>query len=169
MKAVSLNFSHQLIRRQRRRDLVILVLSVVLILVVMTNLREVQQDIAVTTQNRTEFKRSQVVAIASDPRQQRQVQAMVQSLNLPWYELLTALEKIKQQHQDIFLTAIMPDAANKQVILDGEAKTLDNLLAFIDDLNNEVIFRSALPLNQQQVIPSANGMQFTLKLEWRHG
>lgn len=170
MKALSLNFSRQRLRKQRRRDWIVLVLSVVLIMVVLTEIRQLQQQHSVATvESRPEQTRSQTELLLIAPRQQRQLQTMVQSLNLPWYELLSALELIKQEHPDVFLTAIEPNVTNKQVMLRGQAKTLDNLLAFVDALNKHAVFRSALPLSQQQIIPKVDGMQFTLKLEWRHG
>lgn len=170
MKALALNFSRQRLRKQRRRDWVVLVLSAIVLVVVLTEIRQLQlQHTAVTIENRPKPTRTQVETILTEPRQQRQLQAMVQSLNLPWYELLSALEQIKQEHPDVFLTAVVPDVTNKQVLLRGQTKTLDNLLAFVDALNKQQTFRSALPLNQQQIVPKADGMQFTLKLEWRHG
>jgi hypothetical protein len=170
MKALTLNFSRQRLRQQRRRDWVIVLLSVVLLVVVLTEIRQIrQQHKAITIESSPKPTRSQVETQFSEPRQQRQLQSMVQSLNLPWYELLLALEQIKQSHPEVFLTAVMPDATNKQIILRGQTKTLDNLLAFVDALNQHPAFRSALPLSQQQVVPKADGMQFTLKLEWRHG
>ena len=170
MKALSLNFSRQRLRKQRRRDWVVLVLSVVLIMVVLTESRQLQQQHSVTTvESRPEQTRSQIELLLSEPRQQRQLQTMVQSLNLPWYELLSALESIKQEHSEVFLTAISPDVTNQQIMLRGQAKTLDSLLAFVDALNKKDTFSSVLPLNQQQIIPKADGMQFTLKLEWPHG
>lgn len=170
MKALSLNFSRQRLRKQRRRDGIVLVLSAVVMMVVVTEIRQLQQQHSVTTvESRPEQTRSQAELLLSEPRQQRQLQAMVQSLNLPWYELLSALEAIKQEHPDVFLTAITPDVTNSKIMLRGQAKTLDSLLAFVDALNQQETFSSALPLNQQQIIPKAEGMQFTLKLEWRHG
>lgn len=170
MKPLALNFSHQLSRKQRRRDWIVLALSAVLIMVVLTEIRQLQQQQSPSNvESRPEQTRRQAELLVASPRQQRQLQSMVQSLNLPWYELLSALELIKQEHPDVYLTAILPDVANKQILLRGEAKTLDSLLTFIDSLNQHAMFRSALPLNQQQIIPTAGSMLFTLKLEWRHG
>lgn len=170
MKPLALNFSHQLSRKQRRRDWIVLALSAVLIMVVLTEIRQLQQQQSPSNvESRPEQTRHQAELLVASPRQQRQLQSMVQSLNLPWYELLSALELIKQEHPDVYLIAILPDVANQQILLRGEAKTLDSLLSFIDSLNQHAMFRSALPLNQQQIIPKAGSMLFTLKLEWRHG
>lgn len=170
MKALSLNFSRQRLRKQRRRDGIMLVLSAVLIMVVLTESRQLQQQHSATmVESRPEHTRSQIELLLSEPRQQRQLQIMVQSLNLPWYELLSTLESIKQEHPEVFLTAILPDVTNQQIMLRGQAKTLDSLLAFVDALNKTETFSSALPLNQQQIIPKADGMLFSLKLGWRHG
>lgn len=170
MNALSLNFSRQRLRKQRRRDWIVLVLSAVLMMVVLMEIRQLEQQHSVATvESQPAQTRSQAELLLSEPRQQRQLQTMVQSLNLPWYELLSALESIKQAHPEVFLTAITPDVTNKQILLRGQAKTLDILLAFVDALNQQEMFNSALPLSQQQIIPKADGMQFTLKLEWRHG
>lgn len=170
MKTLTLNFSRQRLRKQRRRDGIVLVLSLLLIAVVMSETRQLQQQSSrPELERRTAAPLIEVESVLGEPRQQRQLQTMVQSLNLPWYELLSALEQIKQEHPEVFLIAISPDVINKQIMLSGETKTLDNLLTFVDSLNQHDVFSSALPLSQQQVIPNARGMQFTLKLEWRHG
>ena len=168
MKPLELNFSRQPIQKRRRRDWSVLVVSMLLLVFVgreATTLRRHQLKQVVVKQ-----EQSRVVQLAAsgNPEKRKLAQSMADSLNLPWYELLEALESVKKQHPEVYLKAVLPDAGKQQVVISGEVKQLGLLLAYIDTLNQHSLFSEVLPVSQQQIVPVSNGMAFTLKLEWRH-
>lgn len=168
MKPLELNFSRQPMRKRRRRDWSVLVLSLLLLVFVgreAATLRQHQLKQVVV-----ELEQNRIVQLAApgDPEKRKLAQSMADSLNLPWYELLEALESVKKQHPEVYLKAVLPDAGKQQVVISGEVKRLGLLLAYIDTLNQHTLFTEVLPVSQQQIVPVSNGMAFTLKLEWRH-
>lgn len=167
MKPLRFNFSQQAVRRQRRRDWTILVLSVLLLVFIGREALSLQQELQrQQTKQRQQVQQTQITAPV-DQEQQKLARNMADSLNLPWYDLLEAMESVKQQHPDVFLNSLLPDARKQQVVMSGQVKQLDQLLGFIDDLNRHQLFSDALLVNQQQLALS-DGMGFTLKLVWRH-
>jgi hypothetical protein len=166
MKAVELNFSKQLARKQRKRDWIVLALSVLLIVFMSREAMMLEKQQANESQaQRTQQKIQQPILII-DPEQQKLAQTMVDRLNVPWYELLAALESVTQGHPDVFLQSVLPDARKNEVIISGEVKRLEILLPYVDSLNQHKLFSYALPM-QQQLVPVSNGMAFTLKVGWR--
>lgn len=169
MKPLQLNFSRQALRRKRRRDWSVLVLSLLLLVFVGREAFDKQTQLQLAKQQYLAERENVVQMIVPlDPEKQKLARSMARSLNLPWYELLQALESVKTQHPDVFLKSILPDARKQQVLISGEVKRLDQLLAYIDSLNQHELFGDALPVSQQQTVPVSNGMTFTLKLEWHH-
>lgn len=167
MKPIILNFSRQAERRQRRRDWTVLLLSLVLLVFIGRETLSIKQDLELQeTQSRQQTQEMMMTAPV-DPEQQKLARNMADSLNLPWYELFDAIESVKQHHPDVFLNAILPDARKHQVVMSGQVSRLEQLLLFIDELNQHRLFSDALLVNQQ-LTPVNNGMSFTLKLVWRH-
>lgn len=169
MKPLILNFSNQAARRQQRRDWTVLVLSLLLLVFIGREALDLHEK-AQKQQQAQQTKQAQVLRISEpvDPERQKLAQSMAKSLNLPWYDLLDALESVTAEHPEVFLKSVLPDARKQQIIISGEVKRLELLLTYIDALNGHALFRDALPLNQQQIVPVSAGMAFTLKLEWHH-
>lgn len=168
MKSLRLNFSHQASRRQRRRDWSVLVLSLLLLVFVGREALSIQQRLDSQSIKTAEKSRVLNIAAPVDPEKQKLVQSVADSLNLPWYELLEALELVKQDHPGVFLREILPDVRKQQVVISGNVKQLEPLLAYMDSLNQHPLFSDTLLVSQQQATNDANGMAFTLKLVWRH-
>ncbi len=168
MKPLELNFSRQPMRKRRRRDWSVLVLSLLLLVFVGREAATLRQHQLKQVVVESEQNRIVQLAAPGDPEKRKLAQSMADSLNLPWYELLEALESVKKQHPEVYLKAVLPDAGKQQVVISGEVKRLGLLLAYIDTLNQHSLFTEVLPVSQQQIVPVSNGMAFTLKLEWRH-
>jgi len=166
MKPIALNFSKQLARKQRKRDLSVLVLSLLLIIFMGREALMLSEQRAEQSQAKSARQEILRPTFIIDPEQQKLAQSMADSLNVPWYELLMALESVTQAHPEVYLHSIEPDARKNEVIISGEVKRLEILLPYIDSLNQHALFSHALPVNQQLVAVS-NGMAFTLKVEWR--
>lgn len=168
MKPLILNFSRQTRRRQRRRDGSVLALSLLLLVFVGREALTIQESFKSQEIQRTEQSHELSMTAPVDPEKQKLARSMADSLNLPWYEMLEAMESVKQKHPDVFLKAILPDAGKQQVVISGEVKQLQQLLAYIDTLNQHRLFSDALLVSQQQMVPVSDGMSFTFKLVWRH-
>lgn len=164
MTLLDMNFSNLAQRKRRRRDGTVLLLCLILIVFIAREAFTLQQNRVQQTQS-SEAEQTLSVSVPVDPESQKLAMMMANSLNLPWYELLASLESVKQQHPDVFLNAVLPDARKKQVVIGGQVKKLDQLLAYIDGLNKEPIFREVLLVNQQLDLNTADTL-FTLKLEW---
>lgn len=168
MKPLRLNFSQQAVRRQRRRDWTVLVLSLLLLVFIGREAMSLQQELQrQETKQRQQAQQTRITAPV-DLEQQKLARSMADSLNVPWYDFFEAMESVKRQHPDVFLNSLLPDARKQQVVLSGQVKQLDQLLGFIDDMNRHRLFSNALLVSQQQLAPVSDGMGFTLKLVWRH-
>jgi hypothetical protein len=66
------------------------------------------------------------------------VNAVVNSLNMPWSELLDALER--RASAEVGLTLVEPDGDKGIVKIQAEAKTIDTLLAYADDFARDASF-----------------------------
>ncbi len=168
MKAVMLNFSHQSQRRQRRRDGTVLVICLLMLVFVGREALSIKQELLSQQSKSEQQKEAQHILSPVDPLKQKLAYEMADSLNLPWYELLEALETVKKPHQAVFLKQVIPDTRKHQVVINGEVKELDSLLAYLDSLNQHPLFSNALLMSQQQIVPVNSGMAFSLKMEWHH-
>jgi hypothetical protein len=170
MKPVLLNFSSQKARKQWRRDWSVLALSLLLLIFVIREAQTLQDKQLQRLQNQAASQQAQQALIlsGSDPQQEKLARSMAESLNLPWYELLAALESIKTMHPEVYLTSVLPDARKQQLVISGQVARLDLLLSYIDALNQHALFSDTLPVSQQQAVTAGRGMTFTLKTVWQH-
>lgn len=171
MKRIDLNFSRQMAQHRHRRDLLIVILSLVLLIFLVSeylaNTRRLAQQ-NLEQQPAIEQVVSPVIS-ESDMKRQQLAHALAASLNTPWYQMLDALEIVKQQHPDVYLKTILPDVNKEEIQITGHVEQLDMLLGFIDGLNKQALFDDVLPLNQRQLLNDGKGIEFTLKVGWhRH-
>jgi hypothetical protein len=166
MKRIDLNFSHQMTRH--RRDLLIVIVSLVLLMFLiseyMANTRQLAQQ-NLEQQPVVEQFDSPVIS-ERDLRRQQLAHALAASLNTPWYQMLDAIEIVKQQHPDVYLKSILPDTNKEEILITGQVEQLDMLLSFIDGLNKQTLFDDVLPLNQRQLVSGGKGIEFSLKMGW---
>ncbi|WP_047516905.1 PilN domain-containing protein [Methylophilus sp. Q8] len=92
-----------------------------------------QQAGATATEHQpaTKVAVKQPVAVLSQP-QQKVAEKIVQQLNVRWFDLLQALES--RQVPDIALLQLLPDANRGQFVLSGEAKSYQDLLKYVSQL-----------------------------------
>jgi hypothetical protein len=168
MKRIDLNFSHQMTRHRHRRDLLIVIVSLVLLMFLiseyMANTRQLAQQ-NLEQQPVVEQFDSPVIS-ERDLRRQQLAHALAASLNTPWYQMLDAIEIVKQQHPDVYLKSILPDTNKEEILITGQVEQLDMLLSFIDGLNKQTLFDDVLPLNQRQLVSGGKGIEFSLKMGW---
>lgn len=69
------------------------------------------------------------------------VNSAVHQLNVPWGDILDALEQATPQH--VALLGIEPDSSRQLIRITGEAKTTDTMLAYLDRLNRSTFFVAA--------------------------
>lgn len=168
MKRIDLNFSHQMTQHRHRRDLLIVIVSLVLLMFLiseyMANMRPLaQQNLA--QQPVVEPLVNPIIS-EHDLRRQQLARDLAASLNTPWYQMLDAIEVVKQQHPDVYLKSILPDANKQEILMTGQVERLDMLLSFIDGLNKQALFDDVLPLNQRQLVSDGKGIEFSLKMGW---
>jgi hypothetical protein len=172
MKRIDLNFSHQMTQHRHRRDLLIVIVSLVVLMFLIAEYMANTQQLA--QQNLTQ---QPVVEQLVNPgiserdlRRQQLAHALAASLNTPWYQMLDAIEVVKQQHPEVYLKSILPDANREEILITGQVERLDMLLSFIDSLNKQALFDDVLPLNQRQLVSDGKGIEFSLKMRWHsHG
>lgn len=74
-----------------------------------------------------------------------QANAVLDQLNLPWEELFDSIEHAATE--DIALLSLQPNFANRTLRLNGEAKSMLELLEFVEALEREAVFENVHLLN----------------------
>lgn len=74
-----------------------------------------------------------------------QANAVLDQLNLPWEELFDSIEHAATE--DIALLSLQPNFANRTLRLNGEAKSMLELLDFVEALEREAVFENVHLLN----------------------
>lgn len=80
--------------------------------------------------------------------QQKAAEGMLQQLNVHWFDLLQALES--RQVPEIALLQLLPDAHRGQFVLSGEAKSYQDLLKYVSQLQAVATLRQ-VHLQKHQV------------------
>ncbi|MBF4989293.1 PilN domain-containing protein [Methylophilus sp. 14] len=94
----------------------------------------IQQQTTATTAAHSPVNKvaaKQTVRVLSQP-EQKAAEKIVQQLNVRWFDLLQALES--QQVPEIALLQLLPDANRAQFVLSGEAKSYQDLLKYMSQL-----------------------------------
>ena len=95
----------------------------------------------------------------------RQANDILQQLALPWNALFQAVEAASEK--EIALLAIQPDAAKRIVRIDGEAKNLQALLAYITRLEqSHVLNQVYLTSHEIRMQDAEKPVRFTLVANW---
>jgi len=88
------------------------------------------------------------------PSQRNAWNQVARQLNTPWSALLDALERATPN--EVAIVSIEPDGAQGSVRLQAEAKTLDELLAYVSALKNTQPFESAALVKHETNEQDAN-------------
>ena len=101
-----------------------------------------------------------------EPAQASAVNAAVSQLNLPWRDLLDAIEAATPS--TIALLSIEPDARKRSVRGSAEAKTSDAMIAYVESLKKQGYF-SAVTLSRHEINeqdPNAP-LRFQFEARWQ--
>ncbi len=96
------------------------------------------------------------------------INTAIAQLNLPWTELFAALEAA--QSPAIALVALEPDAKKRSVVVQAEAKTSQQMIAFAERLKQTPLFEEAILAKHEIREQDPNRpYRFTVELRWREG
>lgn len=107
---------------------------------------------------------AETVAIA--PNELKQVTTLVDSLATPWNPLMLAIEQ--SDMPDIALLSVEPSSKKQQVLLTGEAKNLQIVLGYIEQLEAQPMLREVYL--QKHSIDETNiskPVSFTVLAKWK--
>jgi Tfp pilus assembly protein PilN len=103
------------------------------------------------------------VAIA--PAQASAVNAAVMQLNLPWRDLAAALNEATPE--TIALLALEPDAKRRTVRISAEARSSDEMLAYITRLQADEWFSSVVLMRHEVMEQDPNRpLRFQVNVQW---
>ncbi|MFY9328347.1 MAG: hypothetical protein WAO76_10065 [Georgfuchsia sp.] len=91
--------------------------------------------------------------------------AVADELNLPWETLFTTLEAAAEQ--PVAILSLEPDAVKHELVLGGEARNLEAMLAYYRRLQQQPIF-SGLELHTHQINRQdrENPIRFRITAKW---
>ncbi len=146
-----------------------------IILLVFLRLEFVKQHAALTTtlqQLRTEANQQKIIikktpAITFSNEELRFYQTIQQATQLPWDDLLDALENAQQN--DVYLMQVLPDASAQHVTVEGKATDLKAVLLYIDALAQSKVLKDVF-LQQHEVNKELSNtpIDFTIIAKWHH-
>jgi len=103
-----------------------------------------------------------------DAAQVQLVNTAIRQLNLPWAEVLSALEQ--STPRGIALLTIEPDAARQELKLSAEAANLEAMLDYVTRLRQQRFFTSVdLQTHQIDEQDPQQAVRFELEARWRAG
>ncbi|MFC0398865.1 PilN domain-containing protein [Paraburkholderia rhizosphaerae] len=101
-----------------------------------------------------------------DPKQGAAVNAAVARLNLPWDDILDALEAATP-HQ-IALLSITPDASRALLRIEAEGASSEDMIGYLKSLQQQPLFgRVYLVRNELAKDHSDGVMRFQIEAQWR--
>jgi Tfp pilus assembly protein PilN len=158
-------------RRWTWIGLLLLVIGAAWIAQVVNTERRLSSQIALaesrqaTLAQRSDRKPPPVADAATMQLEISQANTILQRLALPWNALFQTLESTRGK--SIALLAIQPDAAKHTVRIDGEARSLDALLAYITQLErSKVLDRIYLTSHEVRTEDADKPVRFALTAHW---
>lgn len=107
-------------------------------------------------------KRSQLVSA----KQLTEINLAIKQLNLPWTEFLTAVEQ--NLSSNVALLGIDPNAERQIVRIEGETKTAQDMIDFVEQIGRDPFFQGATLLRHQINDSDRNRpYRFTMEANWR--
>lgn len=142
--------------------------------------RMVQKENAATLQSAALVERAQLQLAQRDAQQAAApavpiseaqaaaINAAVAQLNVPWRDLFDALEAATPQ--SIALLAIEPDARKKRLRGSAEAKTNDDMVAYIEQLKRQpILTRVMLTRHERNEQDPNKPYRFEFECQWTEG
>ena len=74
-----------------------------------------------------------------------QANTILDQLNLPWESLFDSIESASTEH--IALLSLQPNVGNRTLRISGEARSMSELLDFVEALEREAVFENVHLLN----------------------
>ncbi len=74
-----------------------------------------------------------------------QANSILDQINLPWEALFDSIESASTEH--IALLSLQPNVANRLLRISGEARSMSELLDFVEALERELVFENVHLLN----------------------
>lgn len=106
-----------------------------------------------------------MVSTEISPEKKLQIQATVTALTIPWNGLLLAVEK--SDTQEIALLNLEPSSKKQQLILSGEAKNLQSVLDYIQNLEAQPMLEKVyLQKHHVDEVNAFKPVRFTLLAQW---
>jgi hypothetical protein len=102
---------------------------------------------------------------AADPRAAKAAAGVARDLQVPWSELLTALENV--QARDVALLAVEPSPTRHSVRITAEAKNADAMFAYIEALHGDSFPEENLTSHQVQTQTPGSPVRFVVQARWR--
>jgi len=95
-----------------------------------------------------------------------EINLAIMQLNLPWSDFLSAIEQ--NISSNIALLGVDPSAERQIVRIEGEAKTAEDMIDFVEQLGRDPFFQGANLLRHQINESDRNHpYQFTIEISWR--
>jgi hypothetical protein len=102
---------------------------------------------------------------APDPRATKAAAGVARDLQVPWAEMLAALETV--QAHDVALLGVEPSATRHNIRITAEGKSLDAMLNYIDALHSDSFPEVSLASHQVQEQTPGNPVRFVVQARWR--
>lgn len=100
------------------------------------------------------------------PNKADAINRAIRQLNLPWDHLFAEIEGRLTEH--ISLLSLEPDAANRVLRIQGEAKSPEDMLDFIAALDDQTFFQDALLIRHEIVESDRNKpIRFIAEARWQ--
>jgi hypothetical protein len=100
--------------------------------------------------------------------QLKKANAVLQSMNVPWGELFSAIESAEDGN--VALLAVQPDPRSRSVLLGGEARSLPAVFAYMARLERTGRLRDVVLMGHElKTKEPGQPVAFTLSAGWREG
>lgn len=167
---ISVDFSKRSQHQQNLRSGLILLVLLLLIIWLALQYSDSQSQ-AVSKSNQDQLtpivEPQQRVLTAEEQQQNAAAEELVELLNIPWLNMLTDLESVLASVPNIYLKQLQPNSRAGQIIISGEADTLEPLLDLMQQLESESAFNDVLLMQQHQLEDDPTRLGFTLKMGWQ--
>ncbi len=101
----------------------------------------------------------------ADPRATKAAAAVARDLQVPWAQMLSALETV--QAREVALLAVEPSALRHNIRITAEAKSADAMLNYVEALRGDSFPEVILASHQVQVQTPGNPVRFVVQVRWR--
>jgi hypothetical protein len=109
--------------------------------------------------------RASDTASPNDSRAAKAAAGVARDLQVPWSELLSALESV--QAKDVALLAVEPSPIRHNVRITAEAKNTDAMLSYIDALRGDSFPEVYLSSHQFEANTPGDPVRFVVQARWR--